>query len=133
MTPKVGQLLYRGCSCDEFARVVAVKQIDYNGPLDVLDIELVDGDINELFQGEGLCEYLNREGCEEDCGRDQHNSPIRVELPPGTKVTVRDVPYKVLPEDKGGGIRLWINNVATCYQCMSHFFPHDEGKGPWDV
>lgn len=96
--------------------------------LNVMDIELIDGDINELMEAECLCDYVDEEclAINDDNGCVAHQSPAIVVLPPNTKIIVKDVPYKA---ESSISIRLWINNVDTCSRCMSRFYPHDEDKG----
>lgn len=114
---KENQLLYRGCACEDLARIVRVGK-DVNG-LDVVDIELLNAnDINELY-------FPRAQTFEVD------NSLARIELPKGTKVVIRDVPYRVDSDSETLGITLAVS-TGGCYRCTEHFYPHDEGKRPFE-
>jgi hypothetical protein len=111
MVPKVGQLLYRGCACDDFARVLRVGQDD-NG-VDVIDVELIES-VNELYFPEGFDE--DGVGC-----------LTRIELPDGTPVRICDVQWK----PRGDGSIECRMTTGGCNRCTSVFYPHDEGKDPF--
>ena len=120
MIPKEGQLLYRGCACDDFARVLRVGK-DANG-LDVLDIELTNQEhINDVFA------VANPD---ENAGSgDQNTSLLRIVLPPDTKVVLKDVPWKA----GSAGIRLFIApDGLLCHRCTAIFYPHDDGVSPFE-
>jgi hypothetical protein len=107
--PKVGQLLWRGCSCDNFGRVTRVGK-DLAGR-EVIDIELVAADINELYFPKSQTEVPEWE------------DPLtQIKLPPGTKVEITDVLYKA---DSPEHIYCCIS-TGGCYRCTESFWPHDE-------
>ena len=109
---KVGQLLFRGCSCDEFARILRVGVDANNTP--VLDIELVDAGINEITDFR-------------EVEKDTPNLATIV-LPEDTKIKIVNVPY-TQDED---GIELYVASENLCHSCTGRFYPHDEGEDPFN-
>lgn len=123
--PKAGQLLYRGRSCDDFAKILRVGQ-DPNGR-DIMDVELLVA-LDEIY----FPSY-------------QHPRPeekglvnlATIELPEGTKVVIRDVPWR-WPDPSGkdpkaetrGDICLAIS-TGGCYRCTEHFYPHEPDADPF--
>lgn len=114
MKPQVGQLLYRGCSCDEFGRITRVETS--NGK-DFIDIELVDADINELYFPVAQVDKDSPLADPFDCN-------TTIELPPNTKVKIIDVQYISL-----GTYHIQCRiSTGGCYRCTESFYFHDEGK-----
>ena len=121
-TPRVGQLLYRGCACDDFARVLRVGEDD-NGRA-VLDVELCDQrDLNDIFATHGA-------GTDLRDLKDEDINLTYIELPPGTRVVIKDVPWA---PDTQGWIKVFFDpDGMHCHRCTRMFKPHDEGQDPWD-
>lgn len=108
---KEGQLLYRGCSCDEFARILRVGVDSNDTP--VLDIELVDANLNDIMYFRKVNEEI------------PNNASIV--LPKDFKVKIVDVPYT---QDEQG-IELYVASEELCHRCTGRFYPHDEGVSPF--
>jgi len=109
---KEGQLLFRGCSCDEFARILRVGVDGNDTP--VLDIELVDAGINDIMWSREISEDIP--------------NLARVVLPEGVKVRITDVPYI---QDEHG-IELYVASEELCHRCTGRFYPHAEGEDPFN-
>lgn len=114
--PKEGQLLYRGCSYDDFAKILRVGEDPNEEP--VIDIELIES-INEL--------YFPRFHEETD-DNDAFNL-AEIVLPENTPVKIINVQYRPVSRNT---IELAIS-AGGCYRCTTLFYPHNAGeKVVWD-
>ena len=114
MKPQVGQLLYRGCSCDDFAKVLKVYQ-DANG-MEVIDVELLQP-LNELYFPVAQS-FEHEEWC-----------LTKIELPPNTPVKIINVEYH---SESSINIKLRIS-TGGCHRCTESFYPHFPGEEiDWD-
>lgn len=111
MKIKAGQLLYRGCACDEFARILRVGVDGNNTP--VLDIELIDAGLNDIMDFPQINE--------------QTPNLASIILPKDLKIKIVDVPYI----QNKSRVELFVASNNLCCRCTHQFYPHDEGVSPF--
>jgi|ERR1700747_814389 len=120
MKPKRGQWLFSSCAGEDYGQITHVGKDDND--TDIIDIRIRDP--------QELCHVQFND---KPSGEWPDPPLTRFELPPGASIVLRDVQYKMLPDQDGYGNQYIVCNtpVVGCYRCASLFALHDQPSEEW--